>query len=256
VGSYPWQGKFAHRPSHRPGSAYERVNRCRRNRTSRAAARDDFPGATTSAAGHEPAAYVPCRSIDYFIECRRNQCHVRTYSNVAYGPEWREHRNSIRRVVLDDYLERAGCSTIGRRAKAGPRAIHRIVWQNSQTTARTAASKEAVSKRKDHPLVVIPTSYPRTPQVSLLPERWQHIQQRHPEVAQNQLVAATQNVSIVFPGNAPNTVMFVNPQVTYGGRTPLGVIVNEEESTIVTAYYNRSINLVPMSQALWLLPKK
>jgi hypothetical protein len=50
--------------------------------------------------------------------------------------------------------------------------------------------------------------------------------------------------------------MFVNPQVTYGGRTPLGVIVNEEESTIVTAYYNRSINLVPMSQALWLLPKK
>jgi hypothetical protein len=113
-----------------------------------------------------------------------------------------------------------------------------------------------VSKRKDHPLVVIPTSYPRTPQVSLLPERWQHIQQRHPEVAQNQLVAATQNVSIVFPGNAPNTVMFVNPQVTYGGRTPLGVIVNEEESTIVTAYYNRLINLVAMSQALWLLPKK
>ncbi len=36
----------------------------------------------------------------------------------------------------------------------------------------------------------------------------------------------------------------------------LGVIVDEEESTIVTAYYNRSIKLIPVSQALWLLPKK
>jgi hypothetical protein len=111
-------------------------------------------------------------------------------------------------------------------------------------------------KKKGNPLFVIPTAYPKTPEVTLLPERWDHIQDRHPEVEQTQLLEVTHNVAIVLPGNAPNTVMFVNPAVTSPGRAPLGVIVDEEESTIVTAYYNRSIKLIPVSQALWLLPKK
>lgn len=110
--------------------------------------------------------------------------------------------------------------------------------------------------KQGKPVFVVPTAYPKTPQVTLFYERWKHIAEDHPEIDQQSVLSATANVSVVLPGKYPNTVMFINPQVTTPGGTPLGVIVHEEEASIVTAYYNRSMRIIPTGQALWLLQKK
>jgi hypothetical protein len=111
--------------------------------------------------------------------------------------------------------------------------------------------------KKSKPLFIIPTAYPLTPQITLSEDRWQHIVERHPEVDQQSVLDVTANLGIVFPTTtAPNIVMFVNPQITTPGGTPLGVIVQQDEAEIITAFYNRAIGQIPLSQALWLLPPK
>jgi hypothetical protein len=116
-----------------------------------------------------------------------------------------------------------------------------------------------VARRPHTPLFTTATPYAKASPVTLFAETWtDHIIQRHPELIgqEGAVFQVAANPTIIFPGHSPNTAMFVNQAVTTAGGIPLGVIVDEEGKAIVTAYYNRSIEMIPESQALWLLQKK
>lgn len=159
-------------------------------------------------------------------------------------------------MVYDHFAERPDCATPLRWPATDVGSIQNNVRTNSQSSTSTNCDEKTVVSKNGKPLFVVPTAYPKTPQVTLYIERWEHITQRHPEIAQQSLLDVAANIAVVFPTDTPNVVMFVNRQITTPGGTLLSVIVHEEEASIITAYYNRPINLIPMSQALWLLPAK
>src|SRR6266446_4078389 len=116
-----------------------------------------------------------------------------------------------------------------------------------------------MGKKVRPPLFTVATPYPKASPVTLYSETWcDHIIVRHPEMSGQEaaVLQVASNPTIVFPGNMPNTAMFVNQEVTTPRGTPLVVIVDEQDKFIRSAYYNRAVRFYSVSQALWLSPKK
>jgi hypothetical protein len=106
------------------------------------------------------------------------------------------------------------------------------------------------------------TLYPRVSgPITLYEPTWQdHIIKRHVELIGKELdvQAVVANVNFVLPGTSidPNYVVFINPKITTPSGVPLGVVVDQTEREIITAYYNRSFRIITPDQAIWLLSEK
>lgn len=110
----------------------------------------------------------------------------------------------------------------------------------------------------DRPLFIVATPYPASPQVTLFQSRWEnHIIANHVGMQgkETTVEAIVSRPTIVLPGSPDHPahyVMFVSQTLTPSGRTPIGVIVDQQLGTIVTAYPNRSLKFIDSRRALWL----
>lgn len=107
-------------------------------------------------------------------------------------------------------------------------------------------------------LFIVKTPFPGASEVTLYQDRWEnHIVANHVAMTGKEEVvkAIVSAPAMVLPpgiNHPAHYVTFVNPAHTGVGKTPIGVVVDTQLGSVVTAYQNRSLKFIDSRRALWL----